>query len=330
MTNEVRVDTTSNTSAERLKRVVAHIPFRLLRVVFGLVLLLLVVRSFDWRTFFSHFETINLFDVGMVLGISIINLFLSALRWRTLLRADGVDVPLMRLVYYYLVSLFFNNFLPPFVGADAVRMIAVTESKSPGVRIVSVLIERGTGMLALVLFGFIAILLNPSLHIYSNLSAIVILALVAVLLALFLLLVPEIWLPVVRLFTRLPRIQFLLNDVGLAGRSYRRQPRVLLITMGFSFLIQLLVVAAFQVRALAFDVNIGFGQTLLVAPAVTLLTLIPISPGGLGTQEVFFAFVYGLVGISSEVAIAMALLARSVDLVIGGIGGIVWVRNNRR
>jgi uncharacterized protein (TIRG00374 family) len=77
-------------------------------------------------------------------------------------------------------------------------------------------------------------------------------------------------------------------------------------------------------------VNISFAQTVLIAPAIILLTLIPISPGGLGTQEVFFAFVYGLVGIGGEVAVAMALLARSVDLLIGVLGGILWLRNNRR
>lgn len=316
-----------NSTFARARRLLGRVPWRLVRLVIGLVLLFIVVRGFDWSHFGEILAEIHPIYVVIALAISVANLMLSALRWGTLLRAENVQVPLLTLARYYLVSLFFNNFLPPFVGADAVRMISLHESKSPGVRVVSVLIERVFGIAALLAFGTVAVLAAPGLRQYTSLVVLVVGAALAVAVGLVLLLVPELWLWATGWLRRFARPYRILMDIGQAGKFYRRHRRALLLTALISVVIQTLVVLSFQVRALAFGVDISFAQTMLVAPAITLLTLIPISPGGLGTQEAFFSLVYGTIGISPDVAVAMSLLARLVDLALGVAGGILWVRS---
>jgi hypothetical protein len=86
-----------------------------------------------------------------------------------------------------------------------------------------------------------------------------------------------------------------------------------------------LVLTAFQARALAFGVQLSVESTLLVVPVVTLLTLIPLSPGGLGTQEAFSTLVLTMIGINSTTALAMALVARLLEIVLALVGALIWL-----
>jgi uncharacterized protein (TIRG00374 family) len=308
----------------RMRRV---IPWRFIRLAIGLILLVLVLRLVDWPAFVQSLRTARPEYIALALSINVITLLLSAWRWQILLRSEGVHVSVFKLASYYLVSLFFNNYLPPFVGADAVRMLSVKESKSPGVRVVSVLVERGSGMAMLLLLGCIAVLANAGLRQYLTLDVFIFLALFAVAGALVTLLFPETWLWAVGITRRIPRLHPILLDIAAAGKRYRSKRSTLAETFLISALIQILIVFAFEFRALTFGVPIGIGQLLLVVPAITLLTLIPISPGGLGTQESFFTLMLGTIGIGSTTAIAMALLARALDLVMGICGAVVWLRD---
>jgi uncharacterized membrane protein YbhN (UPF0104 family) len=301
--------------------------WRVLRLAIGLILLVLIFRLVDWPTFFNLLRTALPGYVALALSVNFIDLMLSAWRWQILLKSESVDVPLLRLARYYLVSLFFNNYLPPFVGADAVRMLTIKESKSPGVRIVSVLIERGSGLFALLLFGSVAILANPGLRQYVALDALVLVASVGAAAALAALLLPETWLWAVGLSKRIPRLYDILLDVASAGKRYRQRRKTLAATFLISALIQSTVMLAYQFRALTFGVDVSLWNMLLVVPAITLLTMLPISPGGIGTREGFFALTFGMIGIDSATALAMALLARVLDIVMGVCGAIVWLRD---
>jgi uncharacterized membrane protein YbhN (UPF0104 family) len=195
------------------------------------------------------------------------------------------------------------------------------------VRVVSVLIERGSGLFALLLFGSVAILANPGLRQYYVLDALIFAALIGAAGAFAALLFPEMWLWAAGISKRIPRLYNILLDIASAGKRYRRKPRTLTATFLISALIQSIVVLAYQFWALTFGVDVGFWQMLLVVPAITLLTLLPISPGGIGTRESFFALTFGMVGIDSATALAMALLARALDIVMGVCGAIVWLRD---
>ncbi len=301
------------------------IPWGLIRLAIGLIFALLLFRIVDWSAFFDLLRRVKPGYVALALSINFINLLLSACRWQILLRSDGVHVPLRRLASYYLVSLFFNNYLPPFVGADAVRMLSMSESKSPGVRIVSVLIERGTGLFVLLLFGAVTVLVNPTLRGYTSLNVLIGAALIAIIGAFCALFFPRTWLWAIGITARIPRLNALLLDIATAGRRYGKRRQALVLTLLISAIIQAFVVLAFQCRALAFGIEIPVEQLLLVVPAITLLTLLPLSPGGIGTQESFFAMMFGMIGINGATSLAMALLARALDVVMGLLGASVWL-----
>ena len=308
----------------------SHRAWDMARLGIGLTLLILLTQLMDWSEFWRLLRTINPFYVLIAFSLNILNLGLSAWRWRMLLYSDGASVSWRRLMRYYLIAQFFNNYLPPFVGADAVRMLAVNESKSSGRRVVPVLIERGTGLLALLTLGALSIFVTPRLRQYTALCVVVALAFLGTIGALVALLFPKLWLWIMPLLRRFPRLDAILRDIADTGRRYRRKRAVLAATISVSLLIQVSVVLAFYVRALAFNVDVGFEEMFLVAPVVTVLTLIPISPGGIGTQEGFTTLTFGVIGIGNSTALAMALLARALDLAVSVIGAGLWLKTPRR
>ena len=99
--------------------------------------------------------------------------FITAFRWRMLIRAQGGDAPILYLVRSFMVAIFFNNFLPSTIGGDAVRMYdswRLGNTTSGAVSVV--LVDRFLGVLALLLIALLALLVDP--HISTQFPSIAI------------------------------------------------------------------------------------------------------------------------------------------------------------
>src|SRR3954465_15508828 len=79
---------------------------------------------------------------------------LSSWRWSVLLEAQGLSLPLRRLMGSFFVATFFNNFLPSNIGGDVIRIADTAgPAKSRTLAATVVLIDRGLGLLGLVLLA---------------------------------------------------------------------------------------------------------------------------------------------------------------------------------
>src|SRR5215203_4957795 len=88
----------------------------------------------------------------------------SAFRWDVLLRAQHVRLPFRYLTQSFLVATFFNNFLPSNIGGDVVRI--TDTAKAAGSKTLAttvILIDRGIGLLGLVLVAAIGASAGPRL-----------------------------------------------------------------------------------------------------------------------------------------------------------------------
>ncbi len=59
-----------------------------------------------------------------------------------------------------------------------------------------------------------------------------------------------------------------------------------------------------------------------VVPAVILTTYIPLTPGGLGQREVVFRYMFGLVGVAPDAAVATSLLFFAMLMALAAMGGL--------
>jgi uncharacterized protein (TIRG00374 family) len=83
----------------------------------------------------------------------------------------------------------------------------------------------------------------------------------------------------------------------------------------------------FVASAFALSAGMGFGLSLLalawIRPIVFVITLVPISIAGIGVRELGFVELLALYGIPSAEALAFALLLFSIQVLIGGVGGLL-------
>ena len=73
--------------------------------------------------------------------------------------------------------------------------------------------------------------------------------------------------------------------------------------------------------ALAFGIEISFSACVALVPLVWLITLLPVSIGGIGLREASFALLLGTVGIGTEESLLISLGTYAALLVSGAVGG---------
>jgi uncharacterized membrane protein YbhN (UPF0104 family) len=76
---------------------------------------------------------------------------------------------------------------------------------------------------------------------------------------------------------------------------------------------------------IALAIDLGIGYYAIYTPIITIINLLPLSFNGLGVREATYQVLFGLVGVSAEQAIAMALAFNLLRFGVGILGGIVSV-----
>ena len=303
--------------------------FTIRAIVSCLILLLLVLYAEPGRLKAAFFDADWVFWF-LSLGLALSAFAVSCLKWRMLLLSDGQGSPCSTLAGFYLMGYFFNNFLPTSVGGDAARMFLVgKDSGNYLVGVNSVLADRFSGLLALVLVGFCGILLAP-LVIGPTFTALF--AGCGIFLWL-LLLVPLVYPPARTALADLKdRGRILSFWVGIIGGTlhYFTRPGLFLPLAWTSLVYQLLTVSTYFAAAKALHMDVGLAQMSAIVPVVTLMTLIPVSLNGLGLREGGFAFFLARAGIPEADAIALSLLVYAISLVFSMAGAVVLTFYRKR
>ena len=92
------------------------------QIVVTAVLLRLLFRSFDWPAFVAVLRRLS---VGMYLGsllVVAVGQVLYALRWRAVLVAMRISIPLVDVLRQYAIGIFFSNLMPTAIGGDATKV----------------------------------------------------------------------------------------------------------------------------------------------------------------------------------------------------------------
>jgi len=269
----------------------------------------------------SHLRAIDLVALG---AITLVQVSIGVVRWWRLLHRLGERVPFGALYGDVLVGLTYNMFLPTTVGGDVVRAVRCRRRVSRGHRAWSSSIyERIAGLLAMAASGAIgaAIGLGSMSRIPEGVRWIAVGITALLLIGFFAASAP--FRAVVRLFEkRLPALEDFKGIVAdLEGPLATAGARVE--ALFWSILYQ-----AFGILFVVVGAR-GLGDTthalaiVIGVPIVHVLSMVPITIGGLGLREGLFVAVLGALGVEKDVALGLAAqwLASSVAFAIAG--GIV-------
>jgi uncharacterized membrane protein YbhN (UPF0104 family) len=266
------------------------------RVAVSASLMTVVLLQVNLGTTVDRIRGANLGLLALSAVFLVALLLVGAVRFHVLLAGSEVERSWRRAARAYAMGTFTNTFLPTSVGGDAVRAWAIAR---PGVgfrpAISIVLLDRAMGLAGMIIVAWGGLLLEHGSVPRST--------------ALLLVWVSVGGLAVVLVASafvrRLPAI-----ITSFATRPERRRP--LAIAIACSILMQTLYAVHFALAARALGVHIPVGLAAVVVALVVLLTLVPISIGGVGVREGGYAVLLAPAGFAHTDAVVVSLVTTAM------------------
>ena len=203
--------------------------------------------------------------------------------------------------------MFLNNLLPSTIGGDGYRILKTIDNpKSKSSAVIAIFVERLTGLMALLLLGYIGAIVS-FLRGQDEFSRAIALSGTLILLLL------------------ITKIKSLLNNIEPYGAHPGKTAWVLLVSLFF------------QIHSIFFNwlliVSLGkaldFFRLAVVVMMTNAIAVLPISINGLGLTEGSLMYFTGLYGLDNETALLSALILRVLIIPISLIGGLIYLRQDR-
>jgi uncharacterized membrane protein YbhN (UPF0104 family) len=300
-------------------------PFLVLsiRILVSLALLYLALRGINFTVIQSRLSQINLGWIALALLITVVQIFIGALRWREISELCQAPLTDWQAFRYNMIGAFFNQTLPSSIGGDAVRLWLVNRTGA-GWRAAtySILTDRAIGLIALALiivaslpwsYGMIAD--------YNGRLALVLVDFAALAGGLgFLLLghLPWNWLKTWWPTKHIHACSVIANKVIFNRRS---GPKIAVLSLSIHVLA--VVIAWCAVRAIAAPAE--FEQVFMLIPPIMLITMMPISIAGWGVREATMMVAFGYAGLAQTDGTVVSILFGAVSFMVGCVGGLVWI-----
>ncbi|WP_019502919.1 lysylphosphatidylglycerol synthase transmembrane domain-containing protein [Pseudanabaena sp. PCC 6802] len=297
-----------------------------LKVAVSLGILAFVFSRVDLAQIWTQVNYLSLPFVAFALLYYTGCQWLSCWRWQTVLRATGHFVSISRLLASYFAGMFVSIFLPGSFGGDVYRSYTVSQKIGDiEVAIASVFLERFTGLAAI--FALALLGLPLAFKIIGRWDIILLFVVCASVISGGTLLIAsprlliwaEPWLQKLRMggiVARIAKIQIIL-------RKFVQHRRAMAIAIAISLLIQLAVPFYQYLLAQQLKISISYLELLIFTPISIVVTLLPISFGGLGVQEGLWVYLFGRVGVSAEQAITLSLTFTLLGWILSLPGSIV-------
>ncbi|WP_159460606.1 lysylphosphatidylglycerol synthase transmembrane domain-containing protein [Calothrix rhizosoleniae] len=288
-----------------------------------------ILQNTNLAEIFSVIGSVNLFLILVATFLKFLGYYVSALRWRILLKAQGINASIHFLFQSYVVTSFFNNFLPSIIGGDTVRAYDSWRLGTGKVGAVAVIfIDRFLGLLALILFAVSAMFMSrqlsahlPFLHLWMLLGTTVMISII------WMVFMPSEKILMLIKTLRFPYSQLLKNFLAKIINpflAFQGQKDILYRAFGLSVLLQTNVIIHFYLIAMALEFPIPFNHFFLIIPLSIFIMMLPISINGIGIRESIFAFFFLSYGVSKPEAVAFAWLVYGITILQGVVGGIVY------
>jgi len=302
-----------------------------LRISISLSLIAVLVTT-QLKDFGLALDILKSSHIGFLLlsfATHFVGLWITAERWRILLRAQNIGLGMGTITLTVLIGFFFSNFLPTTIGGDVYRIYDSSKrAKIPVEKAASViLVERFSGVVSAATYAVVALFLGfTAIGEQSVIIPIVIFFSVTIILG-FLLINPSL----LRLDRLVQRIGFLnkirerLRNIYHTLRGFKQTKPALVYALLYSFAMQFMIILNYYLAARALDIELGLIAFIFIVPVVATIAMLPISIGGIGLRENSLVFIMVAMGVINEKAAIFSLLIFAMFLILGLLGGIAYI-----
>ncbi len=257
---------------------------------------------------------------------------LMAMRWKKLLTGYGHQLGLQRLSGFYLIGLFFNNFLPTSIGGDVVRIYKVAEETGDRTSaFASVVIERMLGIAATLSLAITALFFISQQFHSTRMMVVSIILFITIALFFVFMLQNRSFKFLLRVFDHFTvfHIGEKINKLFEAIHFFKKRRRILLYVFLYSLGSQMAIILMNYCLALAFNVALDIRYLFMVIPVTFVLTMLP-SINGVGLRDLGFVSLLGRVGVSSAAALSLSFMNLLIPMLLSVWGAALFVVQKRK
>ncbi len=307
-----------------------------LRFLFAVGILAAILYFVGLEKLVEVLLSVDLGYLSLLLGLTPVMIWASCLKWRLFIRASGASVSMLHLMKLYTVGYFFNTFTPSYVGGDIARSYHLgAHISNQRDAFVATFLERFTGLLAMALLGVCFVFLGA--EVTAGLSTAILLVGAAAFGLAVVCFSPRVGASLFAVIDRLlalvpskealtkARAVFEKLNLGLeaARGDLTLLVKALLLSLFFHCLTVLNTYLA--ARAVGWE-QPSIGGLFIAVPLVLLVSMVPLTPSGLGIQEGAFLFMLKRVGATDSQGLAVGLLLRAKVLLLALLGAFLWVQ----
>lgn len=289
----------------------------IIKLIFGIGILIIVVRTVDFQKFSSRIYSINYYLLFIVWLLYIFDRVLMAFKWNLLLHEVGVIIPLWQSIKIYYVGTLLGTFTPGNIGGDAYRIVALSNFKKNKIVASTLILERIVGFsvlatFAIALLPFSQKILGINLEINFGITILLIFVLGVFYLIIF---YP---LESIKIFLKLNAFQRfqIVKKINEAINVYSKniQKKKLIYFVLLSTLEVVLIIYMNYLTSQALNIKVSFLFYLVTLPILYILIRLPITVQGIGLQEGLWVYVLTLAGFAAADGLSLSLLLRLMQI----------------
>jgi uncharacterized protein (TIRG00374 family) len=298
----------------------------------SLVLLGVSFHFLDWQALNRILLDVSVWRLGLAVCVSFCQFTIMSLRWHHLIKKRVSLSPGEHLTHYF-YSVFLNTFTPANLGGDVYRLLALEANKAGRSSVIALLLqERLLGLMAFFLFYLVCLggswavqpeVLSAGGGLFIFGGGCILAGVIGLLVLPFMLDRLATW--KLKRFSR-----WYTTTVKTLGAAIRFDSLASFIKlMGCSFVAVSIWVTTVQILAVDLGLQVPWLTLGLIAVLVELIRLLPLSIQGIGVREGAYAYLFGVLGKSTEAGFmvgTMSYLALSLSILMaGGVGFVCLV-----
>ena len=301
--------------------------FRIIRLSIAITLLWYLFTLVNFNNFLEIIKNVKLWPLIIIVLMYPLNVYISTLKWNGFLKYYKIIYSKSELFYLYLISGFFNNFLPTSIGGDSYKYLRLTK-KYPTLNkeiLSSMILERGVGFFALFAMNIILIpcftgaILNQPIFLGIEL------------------LIAAIFLLMIILLCRKNKTTKCLEKINIKIKLFQKFKNFIktltsindkkILINSFCYSIIFIILGAFSAFLLfyALGVQVNILYIILACSITNIFGVLPISLNSIGVTEGLFVLLFGFYGIETEISLAAAIIARALMIAASSSGGFVYL-----
>jgi len=300
----------------------------IIRIGISIALLVFLFRQVDEKALFEIIRSANKLLLVIAFFIHGLIYIVCLWRWEMLLRAVNVKLPIKRIIISFAGGIFFNMFLPSTIGGDFVRSVDLaTHTKKTRQIVATVLLDRLSGYIGLVIVALLALLFGGKLIQDRSTFLSVILITALLILILFVFFNSFIFSKLNKFFDSpgAGKIKEAIGNLHEEIHYFKNHKKLIIENLVLSFFIQAVSPVTFYFIALSLGLKINIGYFFIFLPIIGAITLLPISIGGLGLRDATIIFFFSKAGVGKDLAFAMSILSFILLLLYAALGGLIYV-----